>query len=228
PYSLRQVRIEYFGFGEQLRYQFRLNTGEWSPPTEQRAVDYQDLGPGSYQFEVRALAADGNVSDSSASVVFTIIPPLWLRWWFLLIVVSVVAGSALLAHRWKLARVVEMERLRNRIATDLHDDIGSGLLHIAFLCEMVMASVGEQHGSRQDLVQRMAISARQVIESMGDLVWAMHSRRDNLEDLTFRMRRFASDTLQARKIELVFVAPAEADNRRLDPDTRREVYMIMK
>jgi signal transduction histidine kinase len=63
---------------------------------------------------------------------------------------------------------------------------------------------------------------------MSDIVWAINPRKDYLRDLAQRMRRFASDALNARNIEFRFDAPDAEQDIRVTTDTRREIYMIFK
>ncbi len=70
---------------EDVRYRYHLNgfDAEWSPPVKAREVRYTHLPPGSYTFEVVARSRDNVWSPLPAAVSFTVLPPLWARWWFL-------------------------------------------------------------------------------------------------------------------------------------------------
>jgi hypothetical protein len=128
-----QLQIEFFGLGfgsgQVLRYQYELEGADrdWSPPTDQRSVNYANLAPGSYRFLVRAVTADGLVSPSPATISFTILPPVWRRWWFIALAVTALALIVYSLYRYRVAQLIALERVRTRIATDLHDDIGSVL-----------------------------------------------------------------------------------------------------
>src|SRR5207237_114973 len=65
--------------------------GAWSAPNAVRSVLYATLGPARYRFLLRAVNARGAVSPSPASVTFTIPPPIWRRWWFLLSAAALIA-----------------------------------------------------------------------------------------------------------------------------------------
>ena len=110
-----------------IRYQLEGTDSTWTAPTAERSVNYAELAPGSYRFLVRAINSDGQASITPASVSFTIVPPVWKRSWFLTMaaLLAFALGYALHTHRVK--RLVEIERLRTRIASDLHDDLGSSL-----------------------------------------------------------------------------------------------------
>src|ERR1035441_6954975 len=118
----------------------------WSPPSLQRSVQYANLSPAAYRFLVRAINSEGVASPQPASVSFLILPPVWLRWWFQLLAAAVVAAAVYRLHRYRVARLLELERVRTRIATDLHDDIGSSLSQIAILSEVASRQVDQEIG----------------------------------------------------------------------------------
>jgi signal transduction histidine kinase len=235
-HTQNQVQIDFlglgFGAGELLRYQYKLEGAggivDWSAPSDARSVTFANLSPGSYRFLVRAVNTDGDASDKPASVAFQILRPVWLRPWFLLLAALLVGGLIFAVARYRLTRLVELERVRTRIATDLHDDIGSSLSQIAILSEVVSQRVPQDNAPVIEPLSMIAGTSREMVDSMSDIVWAINPQRDHLSDLTQRMRRFASDILSARDINFRFRAPAAEKDIRLGADLRREVYLIFK
>jgi ligand-binding sensor domain-containing protein/signal transduction histidine kinase len=231
-----QVQINFLGLGfaagEVLRYRYKLEgaaTGdEWSAPNDQRSVTFANLSPGSYRFLVRAVNTDGVESAEPASVAFVIRRPVWQRPWFVALAASLVGGLVFAVYRYRIARLVELERVRTRIATDLHDDIGSSLSQIAILSEVVSQRVPADNASVIEPLSVIAGTSREMVDSMSDIVWAINPQRDHLSDLTQRMRRFSSDILSARDIAFRFRAPDADEDIRLGADLRREVYLIFK
>jgi ligand-binding sensor domain-containing protein/signal transduction histidine kinase len=232
-----QIEIDFFGLsflaGANLRYQYLLEgiDRQWSALTDQRTVN-TNLSPGTYRFLVRAVNADGIASPTPASVGFTILRPLWQRWWFLSLLALMMSAIAYSIFRNRLARAIELERVRTRIATDLHDDIGASLTQIAILSEVVNQRIG-RNGAKVSSVteplQMIAGTSRELVDAMSDIVWAINPKKDHLSDLSQRMRRFASDILSARDIRFNFRAPgADEKNKRLGTDLRREIYLIFK
>jgi signal transduction histidine kinase/ligand-binding sensor domain-containing protein len=223
------VRIDYFGFafvpGERLLFQYRLvgGDGRWSDPTPRDSVEYGALAPGRYRFEVRGQGGD----EPPATVAFRVRPPVWRRWWFVSLVVGAVVLAAQQAHRVRLRRVVELEKVRTRIASDLHDDIGSSLSQIAILSEVAARDLGAEAPTR-DLLARIAAASRDTAASMGDIVWAINAGRDTLGDLVHRMRRVASDVFTARDIAFTFQAEVPREDAPLGADRRRQVFLLFK
>jgi signal transduction histidine kinase len=137
-------------------------------------------------------------------------------------------STVYLLERFRVARVIELERVRTRIATDLHDDIGASLSQIAIVSEVVSQRVDKDNDKVTEPLQLIAETSREMVDAMSDIVWAINPKRDHLSDLSQRMRRFASDILNARDINFRFRAPDLENDIRLSTDLRREVYLIFK
>ncbi|MGH9760895.1 MAG: sensor histidine kinase, partial [Blastocatellia bacterium] len=229
-----QLNIDFVGLnfasGETLRYRYKLEGAdrEWSPPTDQRSVNYANLAPGRYRFLVRAVNAEGLASAEPAALSFTILPPFWRRWWFLTLAALLAGLVIYAAHRQRVGRLLELERVRTRIATDLHDDIGANLSLIAMLSEVAGGHPHSDTGRMKDWFSTIAATSRDTVDAMSDIVWAVNPKRDQLRDLTQRMRRFADDIFGARDIELRFNAPEPDRDLKLGADLRREVFLIFK
>jgi ligand-binding sensor domain-containing protein/signal transduction histidine kinase len=228
-----QIEIDFFGLsfsaGESLHYQYMIEgvNRDWSAPTDQRTIT-ANVRPGSYRFLVRAISADGHVTDKPAVISFTIFPPIWQRWWFIALVALLVGTLAYTLYRYRVAQLLKLERVRTRIATDLHDDIGASLSQIAILSEVVSQRVGTEASPVTEPLSMIAGTSREMVDAMSDIVWAINPKRDHLSDLSQRMRRFASDILSARDIRFSFHAPDAEKKLRLGTDLRREVYLIFK
>jgi signal transduction histidine kinase len=177
---------------------------------------------------VRALNSEGAVSPRPASIAFVILPPVWLRWWFQLLAVAVAGATIYWLHHYRVTRLLELERVRTRIATDLHDDIGSSLSQIAILSEVANRHVDSAHPNLAEPLTDIAGISRELVDSMSDIVWAIDPERDHLDDLVHRMRRFASDVFSPRDVRLEFQSPAGSQNLQMGADLWRQIFLIFK
>lgn len=245
-----------FAPNETLRYQYKLEGAgaDWSKPTENRTVNFANLASGEYRFLVRAVNDSGAASENPAMIVFKINPPFWRAWWFLILATAFVcavlyslylyrtknlrrinqalteakiAEEKVLREREK--RLAELERVRTRIATDLHDDIGSSLTQIAVLSEVArnQAAVFGSKTVSMPLENIKEVS-RELVEAMSDVVWAINPNKDNLRDLVQRMRRFAYDVCAGKSIHFELDAPPIEEIMPLGANVRREVFAIFK
>jgi signal transduction histidine kinase/ligand-binding sensor domain-containing protein len=216
-------------FDTEARYQYRLEgAGDsgWSPLQREAAVNYARLAPGRYRFSVRALDVDGRPGSTPAVVPLRVLAPLWRRPWFQAAAGLLLAGLAFGGYRMRVRRLLALERLRRQIATDLHDDVGSGLTEIAVLSEVVRRDP-QTAPARMEGIAGLARSLR---ESMSDIVWAVDPRRDRLSDMVDRMRQVAFNLAEADGIRVDFDVPSDVLIARigLTPDQKRHLLLVFK
>lgn len=244
------LQITFFGIdftGEPLRYQYMLEGADtdWSAPTSEHTVNFSNLSAGNYRFLVRAVSGNGLVSQNPAVFSFKLLPPIWARWWFIGAAASLILLVVFSVYRYRLAqlrkvnlaldqlqkakeeRLLELERVRSRIARDLHDDIGSSLAQIAIYSEVAKQKQQGNNGADPTL-QSLVNTSKELVDAMSDIVWAINPRKDHLHDLTQRMRHFASEVLSAAAMDLEFQAPESPPDFALGANIRREVFLIFK
>ena len=223
------------GWDENLRYKFMLDGADrdWSAPQAEHRVDYHNLRAGAYRFLVKTVNVDGVDSASAAEFDFRILPPFWLRWWFLLPAALALLSAAYRLHRYRVAQVLAIERMRTEIATDLHDDIGASLARIAILSDV--ARVNLQRGNPQQNreasaapMARIGGMARELLDSLNDIVWSIRATDANVDSLVSRMREFALDVLAQNDTSFLLECDEGLRSRLLSPDTRRHLLLIFK
>jgi ligand-binding sensor domain-containing protein/two-component sensor histidine kinase len=238
-YTENNCVIEYVGvglkIGGSMRYQYKLEPvdSDWNIPTNQRSVTYAALQPGKYTFSVRALNPDDSVSPEAASYSFEIIPPFWLRWWFPVLVITLVAITAGSVIRGRFRRLLEIERIRSRIARDLHDDIGSGLTRMAVISDVARAqySQGNVEEIREQVdtaLNKISEFSRELHDTMSDVVWSIDPKHFNIESLVHRLRAFAFELCELKNITLSFKFEDSIIQLQVQPDTLRTLLLIFK
>jgi signal transduction histidine kinase len=213
---------------EAVRYQYRMEGAEtsWSSATEDRAVRYAGLSPGSYRFVVRAVDADGHGGEP-ATVAFVVVNHVWKRPWFLALAGLALVGVAYAGYRVRLAHLLALERVRTRIATDLHDDIGSSLSRVAILSEVARRQV-DGHDEARSLLEDIGTTARTLIDATSDIIWAIDPRRDAVGPLAARVREFAGGLFSAGGARVRVQAEPEVEHVHLEPVGRRHLYLALK
>ena len=235
PYRRNRVELRFAALSYRdpalLRYQVRLRDGApWLDASNRPSFQFVDVPPGRYQAEVRASLDGSQWSPAAARLSFVVSPPFWRTWWFAGIVALAVATGVHALYRVRVARLLALERVRTGIATDLHDDIGASLSRTAILAEVVRRDVAPSNPKAAEMLDRIARSAREVVDGMSDVVWSLDPERDELSELVTRVRAFASEVLPPRGVAFSLVAPTDAATlaTKLPAGPRRQAYLVMK
>jgi ligand-binding sensor domain-containing protein/signal transduction histidine kinase len=231
PFDENNCTIKYDGLSykdeKAIRYQYRLlgAANEWAPPTAQRAITFATLKPGAYVFEVLAINADGVRSTVPASLSFIIVPPYWQRWWFFLLGALVSLALLWMFDRYRVGRILEMERLRMRIASDLHDDVGTNLSSI-----VIASQIMQRESSLSDREQSQLAEIRQVAtntqEMMRDIVWMLNPKNDSMDEFLLKMKEVAARLLP--DIHYTFLTPGEKLLDKVSIEFKRNIFLIFK
>jgi len=209
---------------EKVKFKYRLESLEkdWVEAGDRRSALYSFLQPGRYAFRVLACNNDGVWNESGASLALIILPHFWQTWWFRIVVVATGLLIFAAAYELRLASERRLNRLRLRIARDLHDEVGSNLGSIALLSEVMPKSVP---GSPEEVseIRRIAV---QTIESLRDIVWFLDPAGDNLAELVLRMKEVSRTMLPGMTLEF----QASGENIALAPslEFRRNIFPIFK
>jgi signal transduction histidine kinase len=127
-------------------------------------------------------------------------------------------ANELLQHR--------MQHIRNKIAQDLHDDIGSTLSSISILSDLALR---ENAGSQTiETMNEIKDSSILLMERMDDIVWSINPRNDSLENLLIRIRHFATTLFEARGVDYCIDIQKNISEVRLPMDYRQHIYLILK
>lgn len=182
----------------QVLYRYRLVglRPEWTE-TYAREAAYPSLPPGEYRFEVEAINADGRASLRPAVIRFRIMPPMWMQWWFLVLAAASIVGLVLFVVQYlRVRKMVEMERMRVQIASDLHDDVGASLTELALQTDFLLASkptAGAGFDARfESLLRSIGQQSRRIVGGLDDIVWSIDARNDTAGDLTDRIQDYAA------------------------------------
>ncbi len=226
------LTIEFIGLGatlgEEMRYLYKIgNETDWTE-TKERSLNFANLTAGNYRFQVKAVTAEGIESVAPATFEFVILSPIYLRWWFLLGAFLAVGFIGYAIYKYRVNRLLQVERTRTQIAADLHDDIGSNLSKISLMSELARLRIDAENEENQRLLASVAEIARDSVGSMRDIIWAINPRRDSVLEVSRKMRSHAEETLVPLGIEVKFDAPQDEINLKFAPELRRELYLIFK
>jgi ligand-binding sensor domain-containing protein len=217
-----------FTLPEKNEYAYRMEgfNSDWIYSGNQHQATFTNLDPGTYTFRVKGANSDGVWNEQGAWLRVRVSPPFWQTWWFRL---ATGAGFFLFIYglyRLRLNKAIEIERLRVRIASDLHDDIGANLTKISLYSDLIRT--GTDPSTSQDLLQKIGAMSRDLMTTMSDIVWSIDARNDTVGDLVDRMHDFASGACSAQQIAVQFHATGLNSAKKLSTEVRQNLYLIFK
>lgn len=193
-----------------------------------RRANYSYLPAGSYTFLVKGTNADGIWSPHNASLGIIVRRSFWETWEFYAIVTFLALLLISFLVYYRIANLIAVEKLKAKLAADLHDNVGSGLTEIAFLAEaanhLVASSPDTAAGKMKDAADR----ARDLVDTMSDIVWMINPKRDSLQDFLLRLRDAFSESLLSRGISMTVTNLEALEAVRLPMDHRQQLYLIFK
>ena len=209
------------------RFMYRMYgiDGSWVSAGNRNYATYSNLGPGDYLFEVKGCNSDNVWNLTGASISITITPPYWRTWWFRALLAVLTAGTVYAVYRYRLQRLLDLERLRLRIADDLHDDVGSNLSAIAIASRTLQRAPELGQSTRRKLAEIYS-TALSTSEGMKDIVWFIKPRSDTVDDLLLRMKDATSALLS--DIEHNFEASPVDNAMRVSIDFKKNFFLAFK
>ncbi|MEI7935650.1 MAG: two-component regulator propeller domain-containing protein [Verrucomicrobiota bacterium] len=207
---------------DKVRFKWRLAGLEkdWVIESSRRSVSYSFVPPGEYEFQVQACNNDGIWNEAGAAIKLTVQPYFWQTWWFKILMVLLVVAILGVVYSVRVARLRSLQRLRLRIARDLHDDVGANLGSISLLAQMM-----EKHPSSDDATQVRGI-AMETMDTLRDIVWFIDPQHDRLSDLVTRLSETARNMLRHSVYQ--FEESGDFSSTKLPLAFRRNVPPIFK
>ncbi|HVO76158.1 MAG TPA: two-component regulator propeller domain-containing protein [Ignavibacteriaceae bacterium] len=200
----------------------------WIHSGSRRFVTYTNLDPGEYIFKVAGSNSDGTWNEAGASIKIRILPPFWRTWWFILIssVFLVSLASYIIGSR--IRNLLAIERLRSKLAADLHDNIGSGLTEISILSEVISKKINPEDTGVKKSLKMISDTSRSLIDGMSDIVWLVNPKRDSLYDLILRLRDTYSELFSYTDISFRSENIKALEKVSLSMEHRQHLYLIFK
>jgi nitrate/nitrite-specific signal transduction histidine kinase len=215
---------------QELTYQYRIleddNFAQWRELGTQPTVQLPTLDGGKYTLEISTKEANSKVLFSlpiNVSQVF------WQEWWFLpsmvFYVLALIGIGAYFFSIYNLRQKIKVEEIRNRIAADLHDEVGSNLNSIAIFVELLRKKSPE---ALNPILDRITSNSTESVQLMQDTIWAIQAKNDDFQKFILKMSGFATQVLGAKNISLTFDNQIVSNKNLFTMEQRKNAYLIFK
>ncbi len=231
--------MEYSGNeGRQYRFFLEGYHSHWGHDTPNPGFEYRNLRPGNYTLWAKCTDAFGNTGNPSKLMTIRIKPAFYqIVWVRLLAGLLAVAILIIMVKRWqkkvyrrrieKIQKQHALEHERLRISQDMHDEIGSGLTRISILSSLAMQEKNEP-GRQTELLGQIAGIAGEVVDEMGEIIWALNPKNDSKESLIAFIRQYTATYLDSIGIEPSFGIQEDGPSGNFSSEIRRNLFLIVK
>ncbi len=231
-FSFEFAALDYWA-PERNQYRYRMEglDLDWIDAGTRNFVTYTNLDAGDYVFRVSGSNSDQIWNEDGAALKIKILPPFWQTWWFYILVSILVLGMIYSLYSYRVNRLLDMERLRTRISSDLHDELATNLSTIAMFSRIVQeSSSGKDTTKDRSLLTRIQELSQESVSSIRDIIWAISSRPETLNSLLTRLQDFVKVACKARNIQLNFDIPEASTlpQKNLSPETRQHLWLLLK
>ena len=165
-------------------------------------------------------------TGKESSLSFQIYPPFYQTVWFYMLISIGIMSLLFTFYRYRMNHLLKMERMRTRIASDLHDDIGSTLSSISLISEM--ANRTKEESELAKAMSKIGVDSRDVLNSMDDIIWSVNPQNDTLSNLVARLREYAIQLCETKNITFTMKVDDAIYALKLEMNERRDVFLIVK
>jgi ligand-binding sensor domain-containing protein len=217
-----------FTNAEQNKYAWQLVGFEdnWHIGYDNK-VSYNNLLSGNYVLKLKACGSDG-VWTTEQQIFITIATPFYKTWWFILISIFSIALVVYYFMQLRIRRLKEKFALRNKIASDLHDEIGSTLTSISILSDVSQKAMDREPHQAKEMLAQISTQSKSIQQNMSDIVWSIRPDNDSIEDLIVRMREYATYTLEPKSIETKIIIDDTISIKAMNISFRKDLLLIYK
>jgi signal transduction histidine kinase len=210
----------------------------WTEADTRRVAYYPHIPPGHYRFSVQAASPDGDWRETMEPMSIVVVPSFFEHRTIQvaggLLLLAAVAAIVWRAERNRSFRRLErlrwqsaMERERQRIARDIHDDLGSGLTEIILLSDNLRDELPASE-TAEKMIGEISDRARALTRAMDEVVWAINPRNDTLESLLTYLNKYAQEYLARAGVRYRMDVPVELPTLPLSTETRHHLYLASK
>ena len=200
----------------------------WVQAGNTHIANYTNLAGGQYIFKIRAFDPLSGKYSPVTNIAIVVHPPFWETWWFIILAILTVFTLIYIIYRYRLHQLFRMEKMRTSISNDLHDEIGATLTSISIYSNVAKKMSEIDSEKSKAYLEKIEVSSREMIDSMGDIVWSINPANDMPEKMLHRMRSYAYEITGASDIQLHWKENAQLEKQKMTMEQRKNFYLFFK
>lgn len=229
-----------FAFPQRTLFSYKLEGADQDFIDQKglRTLNFAALGPGSYSLLCSASNPDGQNTGVLKLIDVVVVPPYWMSTWFTIaaiiasaLIISLIAflfiRMSYIRKLRKLKMQQEIEKMRQRISRDIHDEIGAGLTRIALSGDLIAL----KQNADPDVTEKLkwiSGTARDLSQNMKEVVWSVNPHYDSLDHMAAYFRSYVAGVAEDADLRFVYLSGERLPEITVSPETRRNLLLIVK
>lgn len=237
-YNQRSILLEFSGIDlgghlKRLQYSFDNKKNWINLDSDDLSIE---LGAGKHTLYVRAVDINGGGNHPETVIHFDVIAPFYVQPWFIVLGAALVAGLIGFAvfrirsarQKRELQEKFKIEQERERITTDLHDDIGSTLSSLQIYSDIAYNIIDKDKEKARALLQQISSGTSKISENIGDIIWSMKANQSYALSLESRIKNIVSEAFGPTDIRYEINIDETADKNITCITCRKNIILILK
>ncbi|WP_218132936.1 sensor histidine kinase [Dyadobacter soli] len=211
------------------RFRYKLegwNDDSWHMFENGNKLLFNSLPPGEYGLCVQVSVAGADWGTYEWKTPLTVLAPWYRSIWFFALSIIALALLFYAFYRYRLSQILRIQRIRNGISADMHDEIGGTLSSISFYSQALLMQM--EKTEQQQVVRKIRDNAQQVQEGLSDIIWSVKAGGDQINDVFARMLHFGGGLAESKGFTFHFETDPQLKSLKLDMQTRKNFYLIFK
>lgn len=227
--------------GSEIEYAYRLYGYEdqWEQVGNEGIAKFIKLPPGKFELQMRATFRGAKWDGKYSSLSIIVYPFFYQTWWFrsflfllalflIAWIIYYVSTRRLRKNLAKLRQQQQINDLRNRIAGDIHDEIGAGLTRITIRSELVKLNKQATPEDYLDVLKSINRQSHELVTNLGEIVWTINPQQDKLDNMLAYFRHFIHQFMQGLPMQYTIHFPEVIPDILIHPDIKRNLFLILK
>lgn len=227
---------------EKIQYAFRLEgfDDQWREvPASNRMASFTSLPFGNYSFTVRVRIGNGAWQEKQLIIPLQVIPPFWMRTWFIVLEVLIVLALIVYLVRFyaqrklkQKLRAVEIQQKihleKERISRDLHDNVGAHLTYIITSLDNISYKMEKEEKSiPSDKISSLSDFSRSTMQQLRESIWAINKENITLEELKDKIGEYSGKMAAASNMNF-HIELSTTSNNPLKPSHAINIYRVVQ
>ena len=160
-------------------------------------------------------------------MILRISPPFWKSIWFILLIILLSVFLTRVFYIIRIRNLKRIEKLRNQISMDLHDDIGSSISSVRILSD-ILANEKPSLQKNKGIVTAIKEQSSHIGEVLEEIIWNVNPKNDLLENIVLRMQQYGNETLENAGKFIEWQLDIHRKEIEIEAQKRKELYLFFK